>query len=415
MSETAHYSTTEIRSWLEKQTSSILSPVQAQAKRLRDDLNMAVQSVAEVAKLLLDNSAKEIERRNMRVYNRARALNKLARLFLDRLKKLTVPDEVTYDSLSRYAQDVQKVFVVTDIDIKNWFPRISPFFIMDRRRFLSVHEKAKQSLAVLNDFLSKEYIKTKTLEETFQLINSLHNLENELVGLEEEKKRLMSERVPIEQEIEELERKIAQLKSDGPVDQLFTVEAEIEQLNKELKHKLRHLQKPFIKVQALALHGGGAGLTPDELNTLNMYLEQPFKALSTEETGYPMLKQVLEKLARLMTEDKLKLKSDKARKAEQVVNDIVKMNSLAKIHSRCVEVAFRERQILSSTKMEEIKSDLSTLQTQVERLRARKASVEAHEAVKERAYNETLDKIAGTKRAIEKNVYTSLGQKIHIL
>ncbi|MCW4046691.1 MAG: hypothetical protein NWE99_03905 [Candidatus Bathyarchaeota archaeon] len=415
MSETAQYSTTEIRSWLEKQTSSILSPVQAQAKRLRDDLNMAVQSVAEVAKSLLDNSAKEIERRNMRVYNRARAMNKLARLFLDRLKKLTVPDEVTYDNLSRYAQDVQKVFMVTDIDIKNWFPRISPFFIMDRRRFLSVHEKAKQSLVVLNDFLSKEYVKTKTLEETFQLINSLHNLENELVRLEEEKKSLTNERVPIEQEIEELEQKIARLKSDGPVDQLFTVEAEIEQLNKELKHELRHLQKPFIKVQSLAQHGGGAGLTPDEMNTLNMYLEQPFKALSIEETGYPMLKQVLEKLARLMADDKLKLKSDKARKAEQTVNDIVKMNSLAKIHARCVEVAFRERQILSSTKMEEIKSNLSTFQTQVEQLRARKASVEAHEAVKERAYNETLEKIASTKRAIEKNIYTSLGQKIRIL
>jgi hypothetical protein len=395
MSETDQYSTTEIRSWLEKQTESTLSPVQAQAKRLRDDLNMTIQTVADVAKTLLDNSAKEIERRNMRVYNRARALNKLARLFLDRLKKVNFPDEVTYDNLNNYAQEVQKVFMVTDIDIKNWFPRISPFFIMDRRRFLSVHEKAKQSLATLNDFLSKEYVKTKTLEETFQLVSALHRLEGELVALEADKKSLVDERAPLEAEIAELEAKIAKLRGEGPVDELFTVEAEMERLNKELKHMLRRL-------------------TPDEMNKLNLYLETPFKALSTEEAEYPMLKQILEKLERLMAEDKLKLKSDKARKAEQTVDDIVKRDSLAKIQRRCVEVAMRERQILNSTKMEEIKRDLAAFQEQVDQLRARKASVEAHEAIKERAYNETLDKIAGTKKSIEKNVYASLGQKIHI-
>jgi hypothetical protein len=414
MSETAQYSTTEIRSWLENQTNSILSPVQAQAKRLRDDLNMAIQSVAEVAKTLLDNSAKEIERRNMRVYNRARALNKLTRLFLDRLKKLTVPDEVSYDSLNKFAQDTQKVFMVTDIDIKNWFPRISPFFIMDRRRFLSAHEKAKQSLSVLNDFLTKEYVKTKTLEETFQLIKTLHSLEDELVALEAEKKSLIEERRPIEEELGLLEGKIAKLRGEGPVDELFTVEAEIERLNKELKHALRRLRKPFIKVQALAMHGGGAGLTPDEMNTLNLYLERPFKALSAETEGYPVLKQILEKLKRLMAEDKLKLKSDKARKAEQTVEDIVKRDGLAKIQRRSVEVALREKQILNSTKMEEIKSDLSSFQEQAEQLRARKSSVESHEAVKERAYNETLEKIASTKKAVEKNVHSSLGQRIRI-
>jgi len=63
------------------------------------------------------------------------------------------------------------------------------------------------------------------------------------------------------------------------------VEAEKETLNNELKHALRHLQKPFIKVQALSVHGGGAGLTPDELVKLDQYLEKPFVALATEEFG----------------------------------------------------------------------------------------------------------------------------------
>jgi len=411
----AKLSSSEIKSWLENETSSTLTPVHAQAQKLRDDMRMALQSVTDVSKMLLDNSAKEIEKRNMRVYNRARALNKLARLFLDRLKKVNVPDQVSYDSLNKFAQETQKVFTVTEVDIRNWFPRISPFFIMDRRKFLTVHEKAKIALAALNDFLTEEYVKTKTLEETLQLVNELHTLERQLSGVEAEKTSLKNERLPIEKEIAELEQKTAELKSIGPIDQLNLVEAEVEALNNELKHALRHLQKPFIKMQALALQGGGAGLTPDELNKLGQYLQKPFEALATEEAGCPLLKQILQKMAHLMNEGKLKLKSDKARKAEQTLSDILQRDSLASIHTRCVDAAARKRQLLTSAKLDETKRSLSLFQEQIEHLKARRASVEAHEAVKEHAHNEILNRISNYKKAIEKNVYSSLDKKVQIL
>ena len=137
-------SVNELKNWLEKETGSILTPVQAQAQRDRDETRHALQNLTEASKMLLEVSQKEIEKRNMKMYNRARALNKLAKLFLDRLKKLTPPEQISYDTISRYTQDTQKVLMVTEIDIKNWFPRISPFFIMDRRKFLAFYERAKQ-------------------------------------------------------------------------------------------------------------------------------------------------------------------------------------------------------------------------------------------------------------------------------
>jgi hypothetical protein len=414
MSEATKFSSTDIQSWLETETSSVLTPVQDQAKKLRDDMRDAIQNVTDVSKMLLENSTREIEKRNKRVYNRARAMNKLARLFTERIKKVTVPEQVSYDSLNKFAQETQKVFMVTDIDIKNWFPRISPFFIMDRRKFLTVHEKAKASLEALNDFLTKEYVKTKTLEETFQLINELHDLETHLSDVEAEKTTIKNERLPIEEELAELEQKTAKLKGEGPVDQLFLVETEIEKINKELKHALRHLQKPFKKMQALALYRGGAGLTPDERDKLDQYLQKPFKALATEEAGYPLLKQILQKMLRLMDEGKLKLKSDKARKAERDITGVLNRDSLGKLYRRCAEVATRERQILNSEKMEETKRSLSTFQEQTQQLKAKLARVEAHEAVKERAYNEVVSRISSHKRSIEKNVYSSLDQKVQI-
>jgi hypothetical protein len=414
MSEDVKLSSSDTRSWLEKETSSILTPVQDQAKKLRDHMRDAIQNVTDVGNMLLENSAKEIEKRNKRVYNRARAMNKLARLFTERIKKVAVPDQVSYDGLNKFAQETHKVFMVTDIDIKNWFPRISPFFIMDRRKFLAVHEKAKESLATLNDFLTKEYVKTKTLEDTFQLISELHDMERRLSDVETEKTSIKNERLPIEEKIAELEQKTVQLKDEGPVDQLFLVEAEIEKINKELKHFLRHLQKPFKKMQALALYRGGAGLTPDERDRLDQYLQKPFKAFAAEKAGYPLLKQILQKMARLMDEGKLKLKSDKKRKAERDIAGILERDSLRKLYKRCAEVAVRERQILNSAKMEETKQSLSMFQEQIKQLEARLARVEAHEAVKEREYKQITTRVVSHKKSIEKNIYSALDQKIQI-
>ncbi len=57
-----------------------------------------------------------------------------------------------------------------------------------------------------------------------------------------------------------------------------------------------------------------------------------------------------------MAEDKLKLKSDKARKAEQTVNEILHKDSLANLQLRCVEMATNRDQLVASSKMDEIKA-----------------------------------------------------------
>jgi hypothetical protein len=303
---------------------------------------------------------------------------------------------------------------VADIDIKNWFPRISPFFIMDRRKFLTVHEKAKITLASLNEFVTKEYVKTKTVEETFQLINELNALEKQLQEIAAQREILANERAPLEKEIAELEDKNTRLEHEGPIDKLKLVDAEIESLNCEVKHSLRHIQKPFIKMQALSIQGGGSGLTQDEVRKLGQYLEAPFEALSTEQDGYPMLKQILEKMVRLIDGGKLKLKSDKARKAQQSANDVLHRDSLASLHARCNEMAARKQQLLASTKLDEIKYSISTVQQQIELAKARKASIEAHEAVREREKLDTQEKMQNHKHAIEKNVFSFLNKKIRI-
>ena len=364
--------------------------------------------------MLLDNSAKEIEKRNMKVYNRARALNKLAHLFMDRLKKITAPEQVSYDNLNTFYQETQKVFNVIEVDMRNWFPRISPFFIMDRRKFLTVYEKSKISLSSLHEFITKEYVKTKTLEETFSLIDELQALEKQYADSSLQKENLKNERLQLESEQAELEKKASELKGKSILEQVRAIETEAETLNAELKHLLRHLQKPFVKVQALAMQGGGAYLTPDELRLLTRYLDRPFEALASEEPGYPMLKEILQKLARLMEEDKLKLKTDKARKAEQAISEILTKDPLSFLQNRCKDIQAQKTQLSSSPEMEESKRNLALIMEQCETARVRKASVEANESVRNNMCTDVLAKIEHRKKTIEINVQSFLGKNIEI-
>lgn len=413
MSETTRLSSKDVKNWLERETGSMFNPVHTRAKKLLDEMRKALNDLSDASKMLFDNGEKEIEKRNMKTYKRARALNKLARLFLDRIKQAKVPDNVTYDSFGKFVQETQKAFIVTEVDVRNWFPRISPFFIMDRRKFLTVFEKAKNSLEELHSFLTREYVKTKTLEETFQLADKLKALEEQLANTNEQKKRTESERVSLEKEISETHQKMAELRSKGNMSQLSQASGKIDELGAEVKQSLQHLQKAFIKLRSLSLRGGGSGLTPDELGRLDQYLENPFEAFATEETGYPVLKEILQKLDRSMSE-RLNLKPEKERKARHAIDNILRKDSLASLHQRCVEVMMLERQLSASAEVAETKQGLSRLQEHFENLNTRKRIVESEEIAIKRAHDETLGKIKNHKDEIEKNILSFMNRRIRI-
>ena len=413
MSDSVKLASRDVKSWLERETGSFFVPVHTKAMKLTDEMNEVIEELSNASKMLLDNSAKEIEKRNMKTYKRARALNKLGRLFLDRLKQVKTPNKISYDEFARFVQDTQKALIVTEVDIANWFPRISPFFIIDRRKFQVSFEKAKLQLKELGEFMTKEYVKTKTLEETFHLIERLQVLEKQVLDCKERKRNAEGAKAILEKEIAETEGKITGVKSSGNMNQLNQANVQMEALATELKHSLQHLQKPFIKLQSLSLHGGGSGLTQDELEKLNLYLENPFEAFATEKLGYPILKEVLEKLERLMSE-KLQLKPEKERKARQVIDNVLRRDSLATFHERCREVLNLRMQLANSAEIVETQQGLAKLQEHVEDLTRRKEIIESEEVAIRRAQNETLEKAKHTKVVIEKSILSFMNKRVHI-
>jgi len=404
----------DTRSWLEKETQQTFVPVHAKARKLLDEMRKKSDSLSEASKMLLDNSAKEIEKRNMKTYGRARALNKLARLFVDRMRTIKPPEQVSYKTLEDFVQDTQKAFAVTDVDVANWFPRISPFFILDRRKFSAVFEKAKDSLRILEYFLSKEYVKTRTLEETFRLVDEVLASEQELAKLENQKTRIEAEQTSVGGEIAKIQMKISDLRSKGNMGKLDQTGIEIETLSVEVKHSLQHLQKPFVKLQSLATHGGGSGLTPEELNKLDQYIQSPFEALATETSGTPLLKEMLKKLGRSISEGKLKLKPEKIRKAEQAIDNITNKDTLVALHQKSQEATMRKTQLSTSTEIEATRQDLFRLHEHLEHLGRKKGIAESEREALQRKRDETVKTINTGKSQIEKNIMEFLSRKVHV-
>jgi hypothetical protein len=406
-------SSVELKTWLEKETGSILNPVQNQAQKHRDDVRNSIQNLIEASKMLLENSQKEIDKKT-KAFNRARALNKIAGIFLERLKKLKPPEQISYDNLSMFASETQKTMVVFEVDVRNWFPRISPFFIMDRRKFLVVFEKSKLTVNFLTDFINKDYIKSKTLEKTFDLIVEFQSLERQTNEITTAEANLKNERLLLENEIGQLETQINQLKSKTALEQLSKLNAEQETLNSELKQAIRHLQKPLLKMQALATYGGGGGITPDELKMIGLYMDNPFEAIAFEQQDCPILKSILEKMSRMLAEDKLKIKDDKQRKAEQAVNEILNADALADLRIKSVQVAISKKALLESPELEQAKLSLSSLGQQMEMMSVRRSNLEADERVKGNQRNEVLEKITTLKKTIQSNIINSTGKQVQL-
>lgn len=413
MSKSLKFSSDNIKSWLEHEVSSIFIPTHKKAQQLLGKMNEAFKNFADASEMLLEKSKKEIDKSNIKTRGRARALNKLARLFLKRIKQVNVPEQVSFDSISNYAQKIQKNFLVTEVDIKNWFPRISPFFILDRRKFLTIYEKSKKTAEILNDFLVKEYVETKTSEETFQLIILVQTLENKLSELKEEKAKIQNERGLIKNKIAESWQKIDYLKNKSAVAKLNHIHLEINKLKRETNSNFWHLQKPFKKLRALVLHGR-VSFSEEELGKLEHYLKNPFEALATEEVGCPLLNQILQKITRLMAEEKLKLKSDKAKKAEKTINSILK-DSLAPLHQKSSDLLAYKTQLIKSTGIKEVNRDLVILQDKIEKLEVKKTKIEALKKTTEKKCNETMKRIQNSKAEIEQNILNLTGKKVQIV
>ncbi|MFQ5836911.1 MAG: hypothetical protein ACE5HG_03565 [Candidatus Bathyarchaeia archaeon] len=409
MSETLKIPLDNLKEWLEQETSSLIEPLKAEGTDRLNNNRDKLNNLQEACEKLFDDSENEMLKSNPKTYRRAREAYRLTRNILDTIDKTTIPDEVSQQSLQLLCEDFKKMLSTVGRERAKRYPRISPYFIMDRRRIDIALKKTADSFEELRSFLSNEYATVKTVEDAFSKINKLLQSIDELSGVEEHKKKIELKREALEKKITESKHEIALIEEKDEAGELDQINQKIKELEDKVKHNLRHLQKPFLKFQTLA-RSPSYSLPSDETEKLNEYLIKPFMAFVTEDEGYPVLKRILQKMEDAIAKGKMKLKTSRLRKAQKQMNDILRNDVLISLHRSCKEAFSQKQQLLTSEAVTTLQNRLAHFQNILRELQKQEKLMDSRNAILKSEHEKIVEKIKNQKRELE-NIILELTSK----
>jgi len=392
-----------LKEWLERETVPIVEPLKAEVTSLLKDFRDRVKDIRENCEKLLEGSGREMLKSNPKTYRRAREAYRLARTILETIDQTSIPEDVSHENLQTLFVDFQKTFSAIGRERARRFPRISPYFIIDRRRLDVALKKTLESFEELRSFSSDRYEKIKTVEDSFSMIDKLLQLLKELNAAEEQIEKMELRREALEEKIAEDQQKITLIKGRDEIGELEQINTRIKELEEKVKHDLRHLQKPFLKFQSL-VRGSSYSLPLDETKKLDEYLSDPFMAIATEDEGYPLLKGILQKMEDAITKGKMKLKSSRLRKAEQEISEVLRKDALSALHQSCKELFSQRQQLLTSEAIATFEDKLTQFQRNLRELEKQKELMDSRKAVLESERKKIMDKVENQKRELEKTI-----------
>jgi len=414
MSETLEIPLNAVKEWLDKETTSIVEPLKADAKKLLEETQGKLKDLLETCDKLLDDAEKEIAKSNRKTYRRAKFLHKLAGKFADLIEEVTIPEEISGKSINQTSEQIQKTLKTIAKERTKWFRAISPYFIISRRRFDVALKRADDSFRNLTDFLSEEYAKAESAESVSSKIEELRQSLTELHKSEKAKEARKRRRELIEKKIAENQQKVQAIQSKDEVVELAQINARIEELTATVKHDLRHLQKPFLKFQTL-VNSPGYSLFPEATKKLDEYLTNPFEALATEKEGYPLLRSILQKIDTALDNKKLKLKPSRMRKAKDQINSILNKTALLSLHQNCSEAFSKKNKLSTSGTISESRDERASLQNRLKDLQTRKKLLEARDTRFEKQHKEARKRVEMQKKDLEKIVSDLSDKNVQIL
>ncbi len=401
----------EFKPWLIKKTADMLQPLNKQGKERVDKVKARLADARETCEKLAEEGIKETERG--RAVRKAKATEKLSRHFLKQIDKIDFPGELSYSELKKFHEELEKMFSSVTQERNIWFSRISPLFIIARRRVDFAFSRLGGSISELKNFLSGDYSEAGALEKLLLETDELLRQLDESNWFEQREATLKEQRESLQKNLEAVRTSLATAKSDAKLANLSGVKMEIERLRTRLSHDLRHLEKPFLKFANLK-RGTNISLSADEAAKLSEYLDDPFLGLATEKPGYPVFKGLLMKMDRAMNEGQLRLKSSRLRKAQEMIKAVLNKNVLDELYSSCAHAFALNRHLGSSVDLQEARKKVSRLEGKRGDLRRRRKAVEVRLERLKAEREQHLKRLEARRIEIESLVLKVLKRPVNI-
>jgi len=403
----------DLKTWLERETTSITQPLKSEGTKLTNNLQNRLEDFSSVCESFLENSEKEMLKSSPKTYRRAKAAYRLVEKTLEITDKISVPEETSFESAQKLCDDLDRAFALVGQERWKWFRVIEPYFIFDRRKFDVTLKRAMDSHGELRSFLTHKYAKIKDAEAGFSSVDKLKQTLEESKELDKSREEMKLRSASLEKEIDETQKKISLLQSKGEASALVQVNQRVEELDGKVKHSLRHLQKPLIKLRSLA-QSGQIAIPLEEAKKLDEYLSNPFAAFATEDEGYPLLKNVLRKLEEVSSQGKLKLKTSRLRKAQEQVDATLHKDDLIPLQQSCKEAFSHRQQLATSEAIASFQKETEQVQENLRELQKQKNLADSRNAFLEAEQKKAFEKIKNQKTELEKIILKMSGKNVHI-
>ena len=401
----------EFESWLRKEAAHDLRPLREQGEKLVSKLKNRLEDFRGSCVKLVEEAEKGIERG--KAVRKGKVTLKLSRYFLKQVDKMVFPSEMSFSELKDFYSALEKMFSAVSRERNAWFHRISPSFILARRRVDFALSRLGGPVSELDNFLSSDYSKVEDVEsllsltqETIRLVYDLQKHEKLQAGIEAKIQHFTELKEKTQNGLESLEGR-------EELKELAENTRKMDQLREEVRDRLRHVRKPLTKFASLT-RGPGYALTSEELDKLNQYLDDPFVALATEKSGYPVLTDILENIKRAMDEMKLKLKSSRSRKAHLSIQAILNSDSLGSLYRESTQALLLEQRLRSSAETKMAESKLAQLTRKLAEYDRRKEAFEARLSSWERDREDLVEKIDQQKKALEEDASQILNKSVQL-
>ncbi|MEA2090392.1 MAG: hypothetical protein U9O89_06535 [Thermoproteota archaeon] len=402
----------ELKKWFKQETRSVVEPLNTEGKRLLAEIKGKLDNVQKTCSEAVEAGEKEIERGEKP--HKGRGMRKVARYFLEVVQDVNVPEQVSFKTLNELSIDLTETLNAVRRARAIWFPLISPMFILGRKKLDGSFGEIANSLKNLKSFLSTEYSKAKKIEDTFLMIDELSESLDKLEKASEKKRATESAVKKLAKKIENHQRKITEIQTKSKIADLTAVNKKATKLERKVKHSLRRLRKPLMKLK----HSHSSteeSFPPLSTPKLSEYLSNPFLALATEEKGYPILKEILRILNTAMKQRKLNLKASRIRKAQEEITKIVNENALLSLQKRCKVVYLQQKKLQSSSRVKRLQKERARLQKSLKNLKRRKEMKGSRLTSQKRECTENLKEIETQKKEIEKIVRETTEKNLKIL
>ncbi len=388
-----------------------MQPLNEEARKLVDKIRDKLESTHNACEKLEEEGKKEIEKG--KAVRKAKATEKLSRHFLRQIDKIAFPNEMSYSELKELHKSLQNMLSSVGMERSLWFPRISPLFIIARKRVDFAFSRLAGSISEFGDFLSDDYSKARDVEELFSETDEMKRLLDNLSKYEKRRNNIKRRRQSLQTKIERSKKNIESIRSNTKLSDVKETKRTIQQLRKQVKHEFRHLRKPFLKFANLT-RGPQYSLSSEEAEKLSQYMKDPFTGFASERPSYPTLKSILRKMEYAMEEKKLKLKSSRLRKGRKKIDAILNKNQLDNLYQDCAKIYSQRRQLISSEETQAAQRKSKQLKRRIMDLQKRKKAVDARLETLEKKHNQLLEEANTQKAMLEKSTHKILKEPINI-